>query len=177
MKIIAICGSARTGNTEFVLKRILTEAEKHGLATDLILLKDKRIEYCNGCLTCELTKSCNVRDDMQMIYSKLDDCDTIIFGSPTYFDNVTGLMKNFIDRLLPLFSDKKLSGKKLYTVAIGEELKSVNYSVTGYLEHIGGEFGLNLSGDMSLIAKGSRDIENDNEKIAQIDQFTQNIFI
>lgn len=52
MNIIAVCGSPRKGNTEFVLKRILTKAEELGVKTELILLREKRIEFCDGCLSC-----------------------------------------------------------------------------------------------------------------------------
>ena len=176
MKVIAICGSPRQGNTEFVLKRMLIQAEKTGASVELVLLRNKRIEFCNGCLTCDSTGSCNIRDDMQMIYSKLKESDMIILGSPTYFDNVSGMMKNFIDRLNPLLKDKQLNEKKVYAVSIGEEMRSNKLGVIGYFENISNEFGMNLSGDISFVAKEPGDIENDSEKIAQIDQFSQNIF-
>ncbi len=44
MKILAICDSPRKGNTEFILKRILTKAETLGAKTELVLLREKRIE-------------------------------------------------------------------------------------------------------------------------------------
>ncbi|MCK5085278.1 hypothetical protein KAK05_01055, partial [Candidatus Parcubacteria bacterium] len=86
------------------------------------------------------------------------------------------MMKNFIDRLNPLLKDKQLNEKKVYAVSIGEEMRSNKLGVIGYFENISNEFGMNLSGDISFIAKEPGDIENDSEKIAQIDQFSQNIF-
>ncbi len=36
---------------------------------------------------------------MQKIYAKILDADGIVLGSPTYFYNVTGIIKNMIDQL------------------------------------------------------------------------------
>ena len=176
MKVIAICGSPRSGNTEFILKRILTQSEKFETSVELVLLKDKRIEYCNGCLTCDSTGLCNIRDDMQLIYSKLEESDMIIFGSPTYFDSVTGMMKNFIDRLEPLVVMKKLNGKKVISITVGQENENSTDETTKYIERFSSIIGSDMVGDLSFIAKNLGEIEKDSEKISQIDRFVQNIF-
>ncbi|MCK5412982.1 MAG: flavodoxin family protein [Candidatus Pacebacteria bacterium] len=174
MKIVAVCGSPRKGNTEFILKRVLTQAEKSEINTDLILLRNQRIEFCDGCLSCDSSFVCNKRDDMQMVCSKLEDADLIIFGSPTYFDNVTGMMKNFIDRLNIYVENKKLRDKKVAIINVGQDI-SVNNKVVKYFELLPGCLEFVIVGDLSLIAKDYQDIENDNEKIAKIDEFTKNI--
>ena len=47
MKIIGVCGSPRRGgNTEYLLRLALEEAEEGGAETELILLCDKEIEPC-----------------------------------------------------------------------------------------------------------------------------------
>ncbi len=47
------------------------------------------------------------------------DADIIVLGSPTYFDNVTALMKIFIDRCLPLYLSEELKGKRVDLVSVG----------------------------------------------------------
>jgi multimeric flavodoxin WrbA len=42
------------------------------------------------------------KDDMGQMLKKFIDADLIIFGTPLYYFTMTGLMKNFMDRLLPL---------------------------------------------------------------------------
>ena len=175
MKIVAVCGSPRKGNTEFILKRVLTQAEKSEINTDLILLRNQRIEFCDGCLSCDSSFVCNKRDDMQMVCSKLEDADLIIFGSPTYFDNVTGMMKNFIDRLELLLSQDKLKEKKIAFIAVGQDSNKSIESTIGFFEKFANIASMIIVGDLSLIAKDYQDIENDNEKIAKIDEFTKNI--
>jgi len=42
------------------------------------------------------------------------DSDIIIMGSPTYYGNVSGAMKAFMDSFSPCWADAKLWGKKLF---------------------------------------------------------------
>jgi multimeric flavodoxin WrbA len=41
-------------------------------------------------------------DDMQDLYPRLREADVWVFGTPVYFDGVSGPMKNLMDRLVPL---------------------------------------------------------------------------
>ncbi len=117
-KILAISGSHRKGNTEWLLKTLLDEVRKQGAKTDLVLLRRKQIKVCDGCLTCDKLKKCHLEDDMRGIYHKLLESDVIVLGTPVYFDNVSGMMKNFIDRLNP--TCEELAGKHLATVVVGQ---------------------------------------------------------
>ncbi|MFH1451993.1 MAG: flavodoxin family protein [archaeon] len=109
MKVIGINGSPRLANTEYMVKTVL---EATGRDYELINLKDMKISPCKDCRKCHNTFECATKDDMQKIYPKLKSADVIILGSPTYFDNVSGIMKNFIDRCLPLYFSKELKAKK-----------------------------------------------------------------
>ena len=119
VSIIGICGSPRKGNNEFLLKEALKAAEKEGAKTELILLREKKVEMCDGCCECDTTKKCHFKDDMNDIISKLKKSDGIILATPTYFDNVNGLMKNFLDRLNPLGVDRELKDKKFSVITVG----------------------------------------------------------
>lgn len=176
MKIIAICGSPRAGNTEFVLKRILTQAEKSGASVELVLLRNKRIEFCNGCLTCDSTGLCNIRDDMQMIYSKLESADLIIFGSPNYFHNVSGTLKNFIDRMHPFYKDLKLKNKKIVGVIVGSsgKIEAIKKSID-CIKVVADLLEMSFVGDFYLIAKNPQDTEKNPENIQKIDEFTESL--
>jgi len=112
MKAIGICGSPRSKNTESIIKTVL---EATGLDYEMILLKDKNISPCQDCRRCHKDFMCKVDDEMQEIYPKLIDAEVIVLGSPTYFDNVSGIMKNFMDRCLPFCAEifsKELVGKR-----------------------------------------------------------------
>lgn len=106
MKIIGICGSPRNKNTYNMIRVAI------GGFGDVVNLKEKKISPCNDCRRCHKTGKCDLSDQMNGIYEKLEQSDAIVLGSPTYFDNVSGLMKNFMDRCLPYYFSRKLEGKK-----------------------------------------------------------------
>lgn len=115
-KIIGISGSPRVGNTNYMLRMVLEAAGGEG---ELVLLKDKKIKPCTACGGCFVTHKCVVADDMQELYKKLLAADVIVLACPTYFANVTALMKSFMDRCLPLYLSEKLKGKKVALLAGG----------------------------------------------------------
>lgn len=99
MKILAINGSHRKGrNTAGMLKLVLAEAAGLGAETELIELSQLNIKPCTACNRCLRTPVCSVQDDMKPLADKMLNSDAIVLGSPVYFGNVTGLMKNFMDR-------------------------------------------------------------------------------
>ena len=72
MKIVGILGSPRKGgNTEVLLDVALEEAQKNGVLTDKVPLKDKSIAPCDGCLGCVQTGKCVIEDDVQEIYENM----------------------------------------------------------------------------------------------------------
>ncbi len=114
--MIGVSGRPRDKNTNYMLKTVLGATNGN---YELINLKDKNIKPCNACGGCYKTHKCVVKDDMQEIGRKLEKADAIVLGSPTYFANVTGIMKNFIDRCFPLFLSEKLKGKRVALVSVG----------------------------------------------------------
>lgn len=116
MKLLAIISSPRKKNTYNMAKTVL---EKIGGDYEIILLKDKIIKPCGDCRNCHAAFKCEVKDDMEEIYKKLEKADIIIFASPTYFHNVSGLMKNFMDRCLPFYFSRKLEDKKAILLTVG----------------------------------------------------------
>lgn len=140
MKILAIDGSPRKGNTDFMLQTILDSARENGAETDIIFLRDKKIGFCDGCEHCKKTKECHIKDEMPEIYKKLESSDIIILASPCYFFNVTAIMKNFMDRCNPYWFSKKLKGKKAFLVSVGgsfeESIKDTIRAMENFLRGI-----------------------------------------
>lgn len=122
LKVLAICGSPRKGNTEKMLQKVLDAAKKNGAETELILLREKKIRHCDGCDICwNYQKPCHIKDDMTEIYNKLLSADTIVLGSPNYFRNVSGMMKVLIDRTNSISGQHKLKGKNAAIVCVGNK--------------------------------------------------------
>ncbi|MBM3304146.1 MAG: flavodoxin family protein [Candidatus Aenigmarchaeota archaeon] len=99
--VLGINGSARkNGNTAKLLNKVLGYARKEGAKTEILHLASKDIKPCISCIAEENCKyPCNIKDDMQGIFETLKKADCLVLGSPTYWYSMSGLMKNFIDRL------------------------------------------------------------------------------
>lgn len=124
MNVLAVCGSPRKGNTEWMLRKLLERLSDNGVEYELILLRKSDIKLCRGCLACEIGGKdrkgvCKINDDMNGIYPKLLAADCIILGTPAYFDLLSGLVKNFMDRTVAVWP--RLEGKPLAGIAVAEE--------------------------------------------------------
>ena len=50
----------------------------------------------------ETPGKCIIEDDMQHLLLSVSQSDLLVLATPVYLDGMTGLLKNFVDRLLPL---------------------------------------------------------------------------
>jgi multimeric flavodoxin WrbA len=100
--ILGISASHRKNrNTTYMLRVALQAAEEMGgVETELVELWGRKIKYCIHCDKCLVEPfECIVKDDMQTLYPILDRADAIIFGVPVFLMGVTGIYRNFMDRL------------------------------------------------------------------------------
>lgn len=110
MKVIAFNGSpAGAGSaTGRMLAAFLEGAERAGAETALYHLGDYDIRQCQGCFACwfQTPGRCICQDGMEPLLRAYLSADVVCFGSPVYSWNMTGLLKNFVDRLVPLKSPR-----------------------------------------------------------------------
>jgi multimeric flavodoxin WrbA len=120
MKVLGLSGSMRReGNTAQLIKVILRRCEDAGIRTEFVSLAGKKIMPCMGCEKCKEKKWCiNETDDWNAIAKNVVECDVLVIGSPTYYYDVCGQLKNFIDRTYSLYHDRKLAGRKGVAVAV-----------------------------------------------------------
>ncbi len=120
MKVLGISGSMRKeGNTATLVNIVLGRCKEAGIDTEFVSLAGKKIHPCLGCEKCKEKKWCVIEnDDWDMIVKKVLDSDVLVIGSPTYYYDVCGHLKNFIDRTYSLYHDRKLAGRKGVAVAI-----------------------------------------------------------
>ncbi len=123
MKILALIGSPRKGsNTDILVEKILEGAKENGHISEKIYLYDYEILPCIDCRNCKRGLFiCTIEDMMHEIYSKMENADLIIFGTPIYWYGPTGQMKLLIDRMRPFIETKKLKNKKGVIVSPSEE--------------------------------------------------------
>jgi len=112
VKVLGIvCSPRKGGNTETLVSEVLASAQEAGAEVELLRLRDKTVQSCDGCRSCHKTHACHIRDGMQEIYPKLEASDAIVIGTPVYFWTVSGQCKTFIDRTYCYHVGRRLKGK------------------------------------------------------------------
>lgn len=129
MDIIIINGSPRkNGATAKIL---------HKLEENLLLHKDVAVEFvdisalnftpCSGCCSCYKNGQCYLDDDAEKLSVRIGKADGLIIGSPTYASNISGQLKQFIDRG-HFVIEQLLHDKYAISVATGENYGSKDTS-------------------------------------------------
>ena len=107
MKITVFNGSPwhEEGHTHIMSQEFVVGAIKGGAKVQIIHLASKLIKPCTRCGACfyKTPGKCALDDDMTYLIDKFVKSDFVIFATPVYIDNITGIMKSFIDRLMPVF--------------------------------------------------------------------------
>ena len=175
MKVIGICGSPRKGNTEWMLTKLLEEVAKAGVETEMILLRNRQINGCDGCLSCEAGATqrkgiCRIQDDMQQIYPKLAEADGFAFGTPVYFDMLSGLLKNFMDRTCPIWPMLEL--KPVVGVAVAEA--GIGQAVAN-LKTYSGITGMRWRGEVTALAKTPKQASKDKDLELQLEHLASKL--
>jgi multimeric flavodoxin WrbA len=81
-------------------------------STEILSLRDYNLEQCTGCMHCFKNGECVLEDKFHLISEKLEDSDIIVLATPTYFYNVSGYVKTFIDRTRAMLKNGSLNNKK-----------------------------------------------------------------
>jgi len=117
MKVLAINGSPRGKDscTDKMLQPLLEGMKKEGADTEVIYLSELIIKPCQGCLACWLKTpgKCIIQDDMQTAFEKFIQADFVVLGTPLYIFSMSGLLKNFMDRLLPIAEPFLIENKNM----------------------------------------------------------------
>jgi len=94
------------GNTEVVLRPLLEGMRAAGADVTALHANRLTIKPCLGEFACWMKTpgECIQKDDMRRLCSLLAQTDVWVFATPVYVDGVGGLMKNAMDRVLPLLT-------------------------------------------------------------------------
>jgi multimeric flavodoxin WrbA len=125
-RILVINGSTReNSNTDAILKSFMKGITESGLNVREAVLRDLTISNCIGCCKCKEEKKCNFQDDMDELREMVIKSDVLVFASPIYWCEITGLMKTFIDRFYFFHHEENkhlVAGKKaLIITTLGEK--------------------------------------------------------
>lgn len=106
MKIIAINASHRgdKGHTRFLIDRLFEGASAAGAECEVVTLAALSMNRCLACGQCHTEKSylhCvyDDKDDVRGVFNKMAEADLIIYATPVYVFDMSGLLKTFLDRM------------------------------------------------------------------------------
>ena len=104
-KILVISTSLRANsNSDLLAEAFIGGAREAGHEAEKVSLKHKTIGFCKGCLACQKTGSCVIRDDAGEIVEKILHADVLVFATPIYYYEMSGQMKTILDRANPLYT-------------------------------------------------------------------------
>ena len=130
--ILIISTSLRKGsNSERLADEFMSGAKAAGHSVEKIEIRDKKIDFCRGCLACQHTGKCVIGDDANTIAGKMLTADAIVFATPVYYYEMSGQMKTILDRANPLyFADYRVRKIYLLATAADENEDAVNGELT-----------------------------------------------
>ncbi|HPH94246.1 MAG TPA: NAD(P)H-dependent oxidoreductase [Anaerolineaceae bacterium] len=156
MKILMIIGSGRrSGNTEqigeLLTAHLQQEARQHRveLEVETVYLGQQSFQFCRGCRVCfdRGEALCPLKDGALDLKNRMLAADGIVLASPVYVDDVSGLMKNFIDRMCHMCHRPQLAGKTAYAIATtgssrtGKTLETMSMALRTWGCHLAGQTG------------------------------------
>ena len=159
MKILFINGSNRiNGNTANILSLLANTIQELSdeFEIETLYLGKQAIGMCKGCRTCfnRGEENCPLKDDVQAIQAKMQAADLLLLASPVYVNTVSGLMKNWIDRLAYICHRPAFSGKPAYVIATtggspaGSTIKAIQSALVTWGFHPCGSASFNMGARM-----------------------------
>lgn len=127
MKVLALCGSLRPySSTERALTHALSAAAAAGATTELLLLRELTLPFCDGREDPE-----SYGADAARFRAAVIGADALLVGSPEYHGSLSGPLKNALDLLRP----DELKGKMVGLLATARgEAGAMN--TLNHLRHI-----------------------------------------
>lgn len=112
MNVLLINGSPKGKNSNSLklaysfIEGLKSEYANNGkeISIEELHVASMNIDACKGCFTCwkKTPGICCIKDDMQTVIGKQLEADIILWSFPLYYFSVPGILKNLIDRQLPM---------------------------------------------------------------------------
>jgi len=165
MEVLLLNASPKNyGATQKILE-IIRSRLPHNATSEILCLGDVDIKYCLGDKGCYETCTCIQDDEMESIINKIDDSDVLIIAAPSYWADIPGQFKVFIDRCTA-YGDtnsnpeyRKLKpGKKCYAIALraGMRTKECEH-IIGTIRHWCGHMKIDMVDSIYFCGINSKD--------------------
>ena len=141
--LVINCSPVRTGATAEIVS-IVSGKLSHRHITKSVCIDDYQFAFCKGCRSCHTTAKCTQNDDANLLMSEFEWADIIVSVVPSYWADIPGQFKAFIDRCTPWCNTHEPhatigSGKKGYVIALrtGPGMRECD-KIIGSIEHFYG---------------------------------------
>lgn len=113
MKTLIFNGSPRKNGDTASLIKILTD----DLSGEYRIVDAYKcsVSPCLDCRYCWENRGCAIDDEMQELYSYIEECDNIVIASPIYFSELTGKLLDVGSRLQTYFCGRFFRREKVIT--------------------------------------------------------------
>jgi multimeric flavodoxin WrbA len=172
MNVLLInCSPVKNGATSEIINVVTSFLEtKYDIRN--ICIDDYEIKFCKGCRTCHKTAKCIHNDDVLRVIEEYTKADIIISVAPSYWADIPGQFKAFIDRCTPWCNTHEPHaiighGKKGYSIALrtGPSMKECNRIIES-IEHFYGHLEIIPMDSIGLCAiEYKEDVENRRSEI------------
>lgn len=126
-KVLIISSSLRKGsNSETLAKECAKGAAAAGHDVAFVSLKDTELRFCTGCLACQRTGACAIKDGAAEITEKARTSDVIVFATPVYYYEMSGQLKTLLDRMNPLYASD-YAFRSVYMIATAAENEETTF--------------------------------------------------
>ncbi len=173
-KVIGFSGSPRSnGNTDRLVRQVLAGAQEAGAETAFHRVADLDIRGCRACYACRTTGVCALKDGMTPLLAEVFEADAVILGSPIYMGQMTGQLKIFVDRLMPVLGPNFISRlkRKPGLLCVFTQGNSKDDAFRAYMEETNrflGLLGFTPKGCLAAVATREKDdVEKQADVLAQ----------
>ena len=159
--LILNCCPVRTGATA-AIAAIVSDQLKQTHTVRSVCIDDYQIGFCRGCRTCHRTARCVLHDDTDRLMAQFEWADVIVSVSPSYWADIPGQFKAFIDRCTPWCNTHEphaslSSGKRGFTIALrtGPGMRECQRIIDS-IEHFYGHLEIESCGSLGLCSVESK---------------------
>ena len=156
MRVLVMnCSPVRNGATAEIVN-IVSEYMSKMHEVKAVCIDDYKIDFCKGCRSCHHIAKCVQHDDVDKVIEQYEWADIIISVAPSYWADIPGQFKVFIDRCTPWCNTHEphaavSGGKRGYVIALrtGPSMRECNRIIES-IEHFYGHLEVACCGSLGL---------------------------
>jgi len=160
--LIINCSPVKNGATAEIVD-IVSGNLKDKYTVRLICIGDYSFGFCKGCRSCHTTARCIQHDDIDKIINEYEWADIIVSVAPSYWADIPGQFKVFIDRCTPWCNTHEPhasigGGKKGYSIALrtGPNMRECNKIIES-IEHFYGHLEIACCDKLGLCSVANKE--------------------